>query len=334
MDLGYKRTPPRHEETMKKSVLSMLFLILAGALSPAISAGTPDGAYLFTYFVGNGADGLHLAWSRDGLTWKPLGNGKSFLTPTIGKARLMRDPSVARDAEGNYHLVWTSGWWESGIGHASTRDFVTWTAQQEIPVMAHEPAARNAWAPDLVWDRSRQEFLIIWASTIPGKFAETAATSEDGLNHRLYATRTRDWKTFSPTRLWLDPGFSVIDATVLPVGDGYRLIIKDETRHPAKKHLRHAVAGDVDGPWGDLSPPFTRDWVEGPTVLEVGDAWIVYFDVYREKHFGAMRTRDWKIFEDITASISFPEGIRHGTAIEIPGELLERLLRLPAPGQD
>jgi hypothetical protein len=311
---------------MQAKRLTVVVLILAGVLSSAVSAETPSKSYLFTYFTGNGADGLHLAWSRDGLNWKPLGNGKSYLTPTVGKAKLMRDPSVARDPDGNYHLVWTSGWWESGIGHASTRDFITWTGQQEIPVMAHEPKARNAWAPDLVWDRKRKEFLIVWASTIPGKFAETAGTSEDDLNHRLYATTTKDWRTFSPTGVWLNPGFSAIDATVLPVGDRYRLIIKDETRHPPKKHLRHADAANVGGPWSDLSPPFTRDWVEGPTVLGIGDAWIVFFDVYREKHFGAVRTRDWKSFEDITSGISFPEGARHGTAIEVPNELLERLL--------
>lgn len=312
---------------MKTRRFTLIVLMLVGTLSAAISAEPPHTAYLFTYFVGDGADGLHLAASRDGLKWQALGDGKSYLTPTIGKARLMRDPSVARDPDGTYHLVWTSGWWESGIGHASTRDFINWTAQQDIPVMAHEPTARNAWAPDLVWDKKRREFLIVWATTIPGRFTETAGTSEDDLNHRLYATRTRDWQAFSPTRLYLDPGFSVIDATILPVDDGYRLIIKDETKNPVKKHLRHAIVKDADGPWRDFSAPFTRDWVEGPTVLKVGDAWIVFYDVYREKHFGALRTRDWKTFEDITSQIAFPEGIRHGTAIEVPGELLDRLLR-------
>ncbi len=305
-----------------------VFALIVSLLSLApLRAATPEKAYLFTYFTGNGASGLHLAWSADGLTWETLGGGKSYLTPQVGNAKLMRDPCVALGADGRYHMVWTSGWWENNIGHASTRDFITWTEQQAIPVMAHEPAVRNTWAPELIWDKKRGEFLIFWASTIPGKFAETAGASEDGLNHRMYATTTKDWKVFTPTRLWYDPGFSVIDATIVPAGDGYRMVVKDETKTPVKKHLLHAASDDVAGPWEALSAPFTRDWVEGPTVLKVGEDYLIYYDVYREKHYGAKRTRDWKTFEDVTDRISIPPGARHGTAIEVPYAVIERLLK-------
>jgi hypothetical protein len=319
---------------MKNLLISVVSLLLAvstssaiDATSPALPADKPATAYLFTYFTGNGADGLHLAWSRDGLKWEALGKGKSYLTPSVGKSKLMRDPCVALGPDGTYHMVWTSGWWENNIGYASTKDFITWTPQQEIPVMTHEPTVRNSWAPELVWDNKREQFLIFWASTIPGKFPETAGTSEDDLNHRIYATTTKDWKAFTPTRLWYDPGFSVIDATIVNVGEGYALVVKDETKTPPKKHLRFALASDVEGPWGELTPPFTPDWVEGPTVLKVGGDHVVYFDVYREKKYGALRTNDGKTFEDITAQISLPKGIRHGTAIEVPYTVIERLLR-------
>ena len=33
----------------------------------------PAGGYLFSSFRGNGEDGLHLAYSPDGLKWTPLG---------------------------------------------------------------------------------------------------------------------------------------------------------------------------------------------------------------------------------------------------------------------
>ena len=48
--------------------------------------------YLFTYFKGNGGDGLHLAHSTDGRSWEELKSEKSFLIPEVGKDRLMRDP--------------------------------------------------------------------------------------------------------------------------------------------------------------------------------------------------------------------------------------------------
>ena len=50
--------------------------------------------YLFSYFIGNGEDGLHLAASKDGKTWENLKNGESLLHPMIGKDKLMRDPSI------------------------------------------------------------------------------------------------------------------------------------------------------------------------------------------------------------------------------------------------
>ena len=51
------------------------------------------GGYLFSSFRGNGEDGLHLAYSRDGLKWTPLGGDKSFLKPRLG-GNLMRDPCI------------------------------------------------------------------------------------------------------------------------------------------------------------------------------------------------------------------------------------------------
>ena len=134
--------------------------------------------------------------------------------------------------------------------------------------MAHEPAARNCWAPEVAWDAARGEFIIFWASTIPGRFPETAGASEDAYNHRMYFTTTKDFVSFSPTELFYDPGFSVIDATFLHAAGRHHLIIKDETRNPPKKHLRIATADDMRGPFTDLSPPFTPDglWVEGPTL--------------------------------------------------------------------
>ena len=39
--------------------------------------------YLYSFFQNNGEDGLHLAWSEDGLNWTALNNNESFLTPSV-----------------------------------------------------------------------------------------------------------------------------------------------------------------------------------------------------------------------------------------------------------
>jgi alpha-L-fucosidase 2 len=292
-----------------------------------------DQVYLFTYFVGNGEDGLHLAWSEDGYRWETLAGGESFLAPKIGKDRLMRDPSVAIAPDGTFHLVWTSGWWDREIGHASTRDFLGWSEQQSIPVMAHEPKARNAWAPELTWDASKGEFVIYWATTIPGAFPQTEVKGDDALNHRIYATRTRDWKSFTPATLFVEPGFNVIDATILPRAEGRSLmIVKDETIEPVRKHLRLALADGVQGPWKDFGPAISRNWVEGPTAITVGKDTLIYFDVYREHHYGALRSSDLATWEDVTDRIRLPAGARHGTMIPVSRAVIDRIRAArPAP---
>lgn len=296
------------------------------------TAPKPD-PYLFVYFVGQGQDGLHLAWSADGDHWRALNGGRACLPPEIGGDRLMRDPCVAQGPDGVYHLVWTTGWWDREIGTASTRDFLKWTPERAIPVMAKEAKARNCWAPEAYWDANRSRFLIYWATTIPGRFPATDGSSEHGLNHRIYCTTTKDWVHFAPTRLFSDPGFSVIDATMIEDEKGiFHMIAKDETVHPVVKRLRMATAADPEGPWTTFQAPFTRAWVEGPTAIRVGDDTVVYYDEYREKRYGAVRSRDLVHWQDITAQISVPAGARHGTMIRVPWSVVDRLqAALPGP---
>jgi hypothetical protein len=301
-----------------------LIPILLCAAALARAAG-PD-AYLFTYFTGNGEDGLHLAWSRDGYNWSALNGGRSVLAPAVGtKERLVRDPCVVIGPDGLFHVVWTCGWWDRGIGYAASKDLVHWSAEQLIPVMAAEPAARNCWAPEIVWDKARSDYLIHWATTIPGRFPETAGSSEDQLNHRIYFTTTRDFQAFAPTRLLYDPGFSEIDATFLDANDRLYLIIKDETVTPPRKHLRMAAADSYEGPFHDLSAPISPAgvWAEGPTAIMVGDYAVVYFDAYKLRRYGAVRSRDLRNWEDVSPMLHVPgEGtprrMRHGTAIRVP----------------
>jgi predicted GH43/DUF377 family glycosyl hydrolase len=235
----------------------------------------------------------------------------------------MRDPCVVRGLDGTYHMVWTDSWWSKTIGHASTKDFVHWSEEQAIPVMAHEPAAKNCWAPEIVWDAKRNEFLIFWATTLTNQFLETASGGDN--NHRMYCTTTKDFESFTPTRIFYDPGFNVIDATILPAFGRYYLIIKDERKTPVKKHLRIASSDDIAGPYEGLGPAFTRDWVEGPTAIQIGDEFIVYYDGYTDHRYEAKRSKDLKNWEDISSKISFPNGTRHGTAFAVPIELVRQL---------
>lgn len=285
--------------------------------------------FVFSYFKGNSADGLHLAGSRDGLNWKAFKNDESFLKPEVANDKLMRDPCIIQGLDGKFHMVWTVSWHDKGIGYASSEDLIHWSDQQFIPVMAHEEGARNTWAPEITLDPHSGEYMIYWATTITGLYPETQSELEAGLNHRMYYVLTKDFKTFSETKLLYEPGFNVIDATIIRDGARYVMFVKDETREPAQKNLKVAYSESLTGPYTPASEPITGDfWVEGPTTLRLNGDWIVYYDMYRNQRFGAIRSKDLIEWEDISNKISLPRGIRHGSIFTVSDEVYEALEKL------
>lgn len=284
--------------------------------------------YLFSYFVDNGQDGLHLAYSTDGLTWAPLNDGKSYLTPTVGKDKLMRDPFILQGKDGMFHMVWTSGWWDKQIGYASSPDLMNWSEQKGIPVMEHEPTAKNSWAPEMAYDPANGEYIIFWATTIPDRHSDVASSErEKGLNHRMYCTRTKDFKSFNPTEMFFNPDFSVIDANVLPKNNQFYMFLKNENPNPPEKNIRISIADKASGPYPvKVSEPITgKYWAEGPTALEVGDFVYVYFDKYTEHKYGAIRSKNMVDWEDVSELVSFPKGVRHGAAFKVSGVVFQQL---------
>lgn len=70
---------------------------------------------------------MHLAYSEDGYYWQALKKDTSFLTPEVGKDKLMRDPCIIKGGDGLYHMVWTVSWTDKGIGYASSKDLIYWS---------------------------------------------------------------------------------------------------------------------------------------------------------------------------------------------------------------
>ncbi len=315
---------------------SLLALLLALPLSHSLFAADE---YLFTSFRRNGETGVFFALSPDGRHFTPLNHNQPWLTPEE-PGMLMRDPWLGRGPDGAWHMLWTWGWTakESGgklkLGYASSRDLIHWSPQRGLMVMENEPAARNLWAPEAVWDAAHKEWILFWATTIPGRFPDSELTGDSGYNHRIYASTTKDWQTFTPAKLWFDPGYNSIDATVTHTGNragnragnSWIMVFKDERKNPVVKKLRLAFAPTPAGPWSNVSEPISGDWVEGPTVAQIGDSWWIYFDHYtKPQHYGALRTRDWKTFEDVSDQVSFPDDHRHGTVVTIPADLARQL---------
>ena len=265
----------------KLLLLSLTFATLAscsGNKSQLPVVDESDMVWLSTGFHEPSTDGLEYIYSQDGLHWDTIPG--HWLLPEVGQQRVMRDPSLIC-VHDTFRLVWTAGWkGDLGFGYSWSTDLRHWSPEQFIPVMhplgsaetlsygcGFSPATaygnaegrRSAvrldsidgnpvqvWAPELFYDCDQDRTLIVWASCVPGAFADSL--EEHLNNHRLYYTTTRDWQYFQPTRLFIDPGFSVIDGTLVdnrntqPTGTGnaiepnngittrYTAVIKDNTR--------------------------------------------------------------------------------------------------------
>jgi len=301
--------------------MKRIIIILIVGFS-VLSCSNSKQAYLFTSFREPATAGLYLASSEDGYHWKDLGG--PYLKPEAGKSKIMRDPSIVKGKNDVYHMVWTTDWkGGDGFGYASSKDLIHWSEQQYIHVMKNEPEVVNVWAPEIFYDDEQDRYIIIWASTIPFRYAK--GQEEEKNNHRMYYVTTKDFKTFSDTKLFFEPGFSVIDCVLLKrAKNDYVLVLKDNTR--PMRNIKVAFGKTPLGPFENISAPLTDYLSEGPTVLKKDNDWLIYYDNYGAKNYQAIRTSDFKNFENVSSKIQLPEGHKHGTITTISKKKLKKLI--------
>ena len=303
---------------MKKLFLYSLVTLV---MMFSTSASAKD-IYVSTSFHEPANEGLRFIYSYDGIKWNSIEG--TFLAPKVGNQKVMRDPSIVKGPDGTFHLVWTSSWrGDKGFGYASSKDLIHWTEERFITVM-DDPTTVNVWAPELFYDDVKRQYMIIWASCIPGKFPD--GLEDHNNNHRLYYTTTKDFKTFSKAKLLIEPGFSSIDATMVKRGNNdYVMVLNDNTRK--QRNIKVAFAKSPYGPWSEASESFTDMFCEGPSTAYVDGWYYIYYDSYRQKIYGAHRTKDFKTFEDRTGSVKFPVGHKHGTVFMASEDIVNNLIR-------
>ncbi len=278
--------------------------------------------YVSTSFHEPADEGLRFIYSYDGVHWDSIQG--TFLHPEVGNQKVMRDPSIVKGPDDTFHLVWTSSWkGDKGFGYASSKDLIHWSEERFITVM-DDPTTVNVWAPELFYDDVKKQFMIVWASCIPGKFPDYLEDHDN--NHRLYYVTTKDFKTFSKAALLIDPNFSCIDATLVKRGnDDYVMVLKDNSRK--ERNIKVAFAKSPYGPWSKASEPFTESFCEGPSTAYVDGYYYIYYDSYRHGIYGASRTKDFIEFEDQTGEVSFPVGHKHGTVFMASEEIVNNLIK-------
>ena len=278
--------------------------------------------FVSTSFHEPATEGLRFIYSHDGIRWDSICG--VFLRPEVGVQKVMRDPSIVAGPDGTFHLVWTSSWrGDRGFGYSSSKDLIHWTPQRFIPT-GMDTTTVNTWAPELFYDDVKRQFMVVWASCVPGKFPDYQEDHKN--NHRLYYLTTKDFKTCSKPQLFYDPGFSAIDATLVKRDrNDYVMVVKDNSR--PMRNIKVAFATSPYGPWSAASEPFTESFTEGPSTAKVGDWYYIYYASYRHKIYGAHRTKDFKTFQNQTGTVSLPVGHKHGTVFRADEKLVEGLIK-------
>jgi hypothetical protein len=182
--------------------------------------------------------------------------------------------------------------------------------------MADVPGTNNVWAPEIYWEAAHSHWIVIWSSTVQGRAS----------GNRIHRATTKDFRTFSPPTIFFDPGYDVIDATILAAKSRYYLIFKDERKEPLNKFIKLAVGPSLEGPWTSISEPFTESWSEGPSALQVNGHYIVYYDHYRPPNrYEAVASTDLEHWTPVTEKMTFPAGCKHGSFLQITAEEASRL---------
>lgn len=292
----------------------------AAVSGAALPASDTSPAYVFTSFRGEG-DGLHLAWSEDARNWTDL--GRVFLKPEVG-SRLMRDPHIVRGPDGLFHMVWTSGWGDKGIGYATSPDLLHWSEQRFLPLMEGIPGTRTCWAPEAYHNGETDQYIVVWSSNVEAPGTEPPK----GGFHRAYYATTKDFKSFTAPRMLFDPGFNNIDTTMVRVDGKYRIVFKETDDQPAQVwgRIHGATADHPLGPYTLLPEPIVaNERVEGPALVVTGNRTLLYLDYYAHHRYGVRETVDWKTWGEPTAPTSVVSGQRHGSILTITRDQLRVL---------
>lgn len=298
-----------------------------------------DGGFVFGYFYGGKRqnEGLHLAISRDGLDWSTVGNGKPLFHPGFGER--FRDPSFIRDPDGKrIHMVWTTER-PDGFGHAVSTDLIEWKDAREIRVMASVEGVINTWAPELFWDDPNNRWIAMWASSVKGRFPETAhlANANPKANNRMYAATSTDLLHWSEPALLFDFGFPSNDAFLLPTpgvqGGDYTLYVK-EIKQPGKAAaIRVAIGPSPLGPFTLTAEKVTGEhqFCEGPVVMKIDGLFYCYFDLSNQHRMAVSRSTAPRgaPWEDLTARLTLPNGAKHGSILQVDEATFQALKQYP-----
>ena len=294
---------------------------------------------------------VYFGISRDGFHWQSLNGGQPVLWAYYGD-KGVRDHTIVRSRyDGRFHIFSTdlslsygmrgqyrNNWDEVArlgskyLAHWQSDDLVNWTEQELVKIGGEDFGC--VWAPDIVYDRKRDSYLLHWSSS--------RADNNYGPKGIFYSY-TKDFVTFSqPEVLYHERDIGVIDSAIYDVNGSYYMFLKHES---APCHVRLLRADDVLGPY-ELVKAFDEEMeklsqpecLEAPTAIQMEDGrWCLFLDYFGVRGAGqgyvpfVTDSLESGRFLRSDEQFSFPYGYKHGTILEISDEEYNRLERFQWP---
>ncbi len=315
----------------------MKTLLLLLTLFTAATAGAANGGFLFVTFKGEQSpltEQIYFGVSKDGRSWEALNGSQPVLVSKLGE-KGVRDPYLLRAHDGKtFYLLATdlsinlNRNWRRAVEGGSrslviweSTDLTHWSEPRLVPVAADD--AGCTWAPEAVYDEDTHDYLVFWASTTKrDQFAK----------QRIWAARTKDFKTFDKPFIYIDKPSHVIDTTIVRADGKYYRFTKDEKF----KAITMEVGEKLTGTWKDVqqfSLAQMRGY-EGPEcyVMDAGSAgkpptWCLILDYYSKgQGYQPFVTQDLAGGQFTPGTgFSFPFHFRHGSILPLSEAEYQRL---------
>ncbi|HEU4667327.1 MAG TPA: glycoside hydrolase family 43 protein [Arthrobacter sp.] len=307
--------------------------------------GHPAG-YLFAYFTSAAeADGeqvrFALSVGPQPLEWQVLNGGSPALHSTVGELGV-RDPFLLRAAglpgeSARYYLLATDlciarrdpeTAWEDCIREGSrsiviweSTDLVSWTDPRLVDVAP--PEAGNAWAPEAAYDARSGTYLVYWASTLHSPSTDPTHSPY----HRMLCANTADFRTFTPARIWIDRGWSVIDSTVVEADGYFYRFSKDElstdSSSPDAKFITAERSDTLDSPnYSVVATGIGKNGLvhgEGPIIVRGPgpDSWFLFIDEFGHRRYTAFTNNSLASDTWTPVAAVMPPGASHGSILAL-----------------
>ncbi|WP_171683406.1 family 43 glycosylhydrolase [Paenibacillus planticolens] len=295
--------------------------------------------YFFPYFAGEGysnGEQLYFALSQgnDPLHWTELNGGNPSILSNLGEKGL-RDPYIIRSPEGDkFYLIatdlkiygnndWTAAQRTGSLAIMvwESTDLVNWSEQRMVKVSSD--LAGNTWAPEAFYDKTTGEYVVFWASKM-----YSDATKSGSPHQRIMYAKTRDFYTFTEAQEYYNPGYSVIDTTMIEHDNKIYRFTKDERNYnastaPNGKMVFEQVSDSIFGNFTTITEGIGKGSIsvgEGPLVFKANGSnkWYLFIDYFSGGGYKPFETTDlasgvWTM----STNYALPSKPRHGTVLPV-----------------